>query len=126
MWNNLRDAFGDELRSMYQTLRSQGKLSYSNVEQAFEEHQSKWPEALFNEDSWFKYLQPLVEDGDGSYLDMLQGSKAEQRKWWLYNRFRYIDSKYNAGDALSDYIVLRGYAKSNISITPYADIYPTV
>ena len=25
---------------------------------------------------------------------MLQGSKAEQRKWWLYNRFRYIDSKY--------------------------------
>ncbi len=57
---------------------------------------------------------------------MLQGSKAEQRKWWLYNRFKYIDSKYNAGDSLTDVITLRGYAKSNITITPYADVYATV
>ena len=57
---------------------------------------------------------------------MLQGSKAEQRKWWLYNRFRYIDSKYNAGDALTDVITVRGYAKSDITVTPYADIYASV
>ena len=57
---------------------------------------------------------------------MLQGSKAEQRKWWLYNRFKYMDSKYNAGDSLTDVITLRGYAKSNITITPYADVYATV
>ena len=126
IWNNIRDAFGDELKAMYQTLRSTGALSYAKVEQMFEEHQAKWPEAIFNEDAWFKYIDPLVNDGDGAYLDMLQGSKAEQRKWWLYNRFRYIDSKYNAGDALSDLIQLRGYAKADITVKPYADIYPAV
>ena len=126
LWCNLRDAFGDEIKTMYQNLRSTGALSYAKTERFFEEHQNKWPEAIFNEDAWFKYLQPLVESGDASYLSMLLGSKAEQRKWWLYNRFRYIDSKYNAGDALTDVITVRGYAKSNISITPYADIYAAV
>lgn len=126
IWKNVRDAFGDELATMYRTLRSTGALSYAKVEKMFEDHQGKWPEAIFNEDSWFKYIDPLVNDGSGAYLSMMQGSKAEQRKWWLYNRFRYIDSKYNAGDALNDLIQIRGYAKSNITVTPYADIYPTV
>ena len=126
LWVNLRAAFFDQLKAMYQTLRSQNKLSYALVEGMFEMHQGKWPEAVFNEDAFFKYLQPLVDDGDASYLSMLQGSKAEQRKWWLYNRFRYIDSKYNAGDALSDVITLRGYAKSNVVVTPYADVYASV
>lgn len=126
LWCNLRDAFGPELKALYQALRSSGALSYDKVEQAFEEHQAKWPEAVFNEDAFYKYIQPLIEDGDESYLSMLQGSKAEQRKWWLYNRFKYIDSKYNAGDALVDRIQLRGYAKDNIVVTPYADIYATI
>ena len=96
LWKNVRAAFAKELAAMYRTLRSTGALSYAKVEQMFEEHQEKWGEAVFNEDAYFKYLKPLIEDGDGAYLSMLQGSKAEQRKWWLYNRFRYIDSKYNA------------------------------
>ena len=37
-----------------------------------------------------------------------------------------MDSKWNAGEALSQVIQLRGYAKANITVTPYADIYPTV
>lgn len=126
LWKNLREMFPDELKTMYQTLRSTGALSYALVERMFEEHQGKWPEAIFNEDAWFKYLAPLEEKGSAAYLAMLQGSKAEQRKWWLYNRFKYIDSKYNAGDSLTDVITLRGYAKSNITITPYADVYATV
>ena len=126
LWKNLREMFGPELKQMYQTLRSSGVLSYARVENAFEEHQAKWPVAIFNEDAWFKYLAPLEEKGSAAYLAMLQGSKAEQRKWWLYNRFKYIDSKYNAGDSLTDVITLRGYAKSNITVTPYADVYATV
>lgn len=125
LWNNIRDAFGDEIAEMYRTLRNDGTLSYEHVEQAFEEHQSKWPENLVNEDADFKYIQPYLEDGT-DYLGMLLGLKTEQRKWWLYNRFRYMDSKFNAGDALSDTITIRPYAVSNISITPYADIYTTV
>lgn len=114
------------IKSMYAKLRSAGTFSYDSVEKRFEDHQSKWSEAIFNEDAYFKYIQPLLETGTSAYLAMLQGSKEEQRKWWLYNRFRYLDSKYNAGDAVGDIITLRGYAKGNITIRPYADIYATV
>lgn len=126
LWTNLRQAYQDEIKAMYQDLRSKGKLSYEDTERRFEEHQAKWPEAIFNEDAYFKYLAPLIEDNSAAYLSMLQGSKAEQRKWWLYNRYRYLDSKYNAGDALSDVITVRGYAKADITVTPYADIYASV
>lgn len=130
IWNNIRLAFADELAAMYKTLRSEGKLSYALVERMFEEHQNVWPEALVNEDSQFKYLDPLLNpdagtEADATYLPMLQGLKTEQRKWWLFNRIKYIDSKYNAGDALTDFIDMRLYARSNVTITPYADIYPT-
>lgn len=126
LWNNLRDAFREDIMAMYQNLRSTGALSYAKVEEMFETHQNTWGEAVFNEDAYFKYLQPLIHDGSGIYLSMLQGSKAEQRKWWLYNRFRYLDSKYNAGDALTDVVQFRSYAKGNITVTPYADIYASV
>ncbi len=126
LWVNLRQAFFDDLQTMYRSLRSTGALSYADTERRFEEHQSKWPEAIFNEDAYFKYLAPLVENNTAAYLTMLQGSKAAQRRWWLYNRFRYLDSKYNAGDALSDVITLRGYAKADITLTPYADVYVSV
>ena len=126
LWINVRAAFYEDIKAMYQKLRSNGTLSFAVTEQRFEDHQAKWPEAVFNEDAYFKYLQPLVEQNTASYLSMLQGSKAEQRKWWLYNRFRYLDSKYNAGDALTDVVTLRGYAKDDITVTPYADIYASI
>ena len=129
LWVNVREAFKDELMAMYQQLRADGanqKLSYADTEARFENHQSKWPVAIFNEDAYYKYLEPLFVDNTAAYLSMLQGSKAEQRKWWLYNRFRYIDSKYNAGDALKDFITVRGYAKNDLTVTPYADIYATI
>lgn len=127
LWINVRAAFYDELASMYFNLRSSGALSYDLIESMFETHQSKWAEAIFNEDAWFKYIDPLINDNDAAYLSMALGSKAEQRKWWLYNRFRYIDSKYSAGDTLTDYIMIRpGAVDSGITITPYADIYASI
>lgn len=131
LWCNLRDAFDTEIRQLYQTLRSNGILSYPVIEQRFEDHQSIWPEAVWIEDAKFKYTDPLTNPDPGKeptadYLSMLQGSKTQQRKWWLTNRFKYMDSKWNAGDALSQVIILRGYEKANITITPYSDIYPTV
>lgn len=125
-WNNLRDCYSDEIKAMYQNLRSTGRVSYEKVEKLFADHQGKWCEAIVNEDSQFKYLDPLIEDGNSSYLTMLQGLKSSQRKWWLYYRFRYMDSKYAAGDSLTDVITLRGYAKSDITVTPFCDIYPSI
>lgn len=129
LWINVRDAFRTELENMYQQVRGSGtnQISYDKIESMFEEHQSKWPEAIFNEDAWFKYIDPLLNDGNGDYLSMALGSKAEQRKWWLYNRFRYMDSKYLAGNILTDTIEIRpGAIDSGITITPYADIYAAV
>lgn len=126
LWQNVREAYASELKTMYKNLRSSGALSYEKVEKMFEDHQEKWSEAIFNEDAQYKYLDPLIDDGNAAYLSMLQGSKAEQRKWWLFNRFRYLDSKYNAGDALTEVITVRAYAKANVSVTPYASIYASV
>lgn len=126
LWKNCRDAFGDSLKEMYQNFRSDGSISYEKVRQMFEEHQSKWSESIFNEDAWFKYVLPLIEKGTSVYLPMLQGSKKGQRNWWMYYRFRYLDSKYNAGDSLKDFITLRGYAKANFDVELYASIYLTV
>lgn len=125
-WNNLRTAYAAEIKAMYQNLRSTGAWSYEKVAKTFADHQAKWPVALVNEDSKFKYLDPLTQEGNGSYLTMLQGLKQSQRAWWLYNRFRYMDAKYNAGDDLTDVITVRGYAKANITLKPYADIYCNV
>ena len=123
LYVNMRLAFAEELKAMYQELRRGGVFSYEEIERRFEEHQGVWGEAIYNEDARFKYIEPLVQDGDESYLPMLQGSKAEQRKWWLYNRFRYLDSKYEAGDSLTDYVRLRTYGVADLTLTPYADIY---
>lgn len=123
---NTRAAFSDKIEEMYKKLRSDGVLSYDIVEKRFEDHQSLWPEAIFNEDAYYKYIDPLINDGEATYLSMCQGSKESQRKWWLFNRFKYIDSKYTCGDALTNTITLRAYQKSDFEITPYADIYPCV
>lgn len=130
-WKLIRAAYSDEIKAMYQELRSGGDWSYSKFLEVFQNHHKKWPPALKNEDTWYKYLKPLLDPDAGDsptaeYLGMLQGDKEEHLKWWLYNRFRYADSKWNAGDALTDTVVLRAYAKANITVTPYASIYASV
>ena len=120
---NIRLAFGEEIKTTYQKVRDDPSFDYKTIEKRFEDHQSVWGESIFNEDARFKYIEPLIEDGDEDQLPRLQGSKEEQRKWWLYNRFRYLDSKYEAGDSLKDYIKIRTYDVADINVTPYADIY---
>ena len=130
LWNNLRDAFPKEIQQMYQNIRS-GGLRYADVETRFDNAQAKWPEAIWDEDAQSKYFDPLVNPDPGKeptdfYLPMSQGTKQQQRRSWLTNRFAYMDSKWNAGDASLERIQLRGYAKSDITVTPYINLYPTV
>lgn len=126
LWCNLRDAFPEELKAMYAQLRSGTLMGYGPIVQRFAEHQAVWPKRIWNEDSWEKYLEPLENDNDASYLPMLQGSKASQREWWLYNGLRYRDSKYQTGDASANYITLRCYAAGNITVKPYSHIWPRI
>lgn len=128
LYVNMRLAFSQEIKAMYQKIRDKnwrkGAFSYEAIEKRFADHQKVWGEAIFNEDARFKYIDPLINDGTND-LPKLQGSKASQRQWWLYNRFRYLDSKYNIGDALNDFIFFYAYVKDDLEVTPYADIYAT-
>ena len=133
LWCNVRDSYRSDIIEMYRSLRSGGGWSYEVVRDRFTQHQSKWPEAVFNEDAYVKYLTPLLEnvtfDEDTGqwiktdrYLTMLQGSKEEQRKWWLYNRFKYMDSKFLAGSAQVN-ISARFFNAGTLTVTPVADCY---
>lgn len=126
LWCNIRDTFADEIKEMYAALRNGSIFNYKAIIQRFKAHQSIWPEAVWNEDAYEKYLEPLVSDNDSSYLPMLQGDKESQRDWWLFNGFRYRDSKYQTGDAQSNYITLRCYAVGDISVIPYSHIWPRI
>lgn len=136
LWNNLRDAFRGEISQMYQQLRTSGAWSAQELIQRAEEHQGKWCEAIFNEDEYFKHLIPLIDpvtkDEHGNlirtdrYLTMLQGSKEEQRKWWLTNRFRYMDSKYMTGDAVNSVISMRVFNSGTLTLKAAIDLYLAV
>lgn len=105
-------------------VRADGKFTYSSIEKRFDDHQAIWPEAIWIEEARFSYIEPLINSGK-NYLTMMQGSKEMQRKWWLKNRLRFMDSKWTAGDA-TKHIILRGYANANITLTPYIDLYCTI
>ncbi len=123
LWKNLRATRYDKIMEMYQQLRTSGQASYEATIGKFEAHQSKWPEAIFNEDMYVKCIEPLINDGDGLYLPMLQGKKEQWMKWWLYNRFRYLDSKYVTGTSMTNRITIRTHAKANVFLTSYVNMY---
>ena len=136
LWELVEQAFSSDITKMYQDLRQKGILSYDKVIEYCNTRQSdKWCEAVYNEDGYFKYESPLI-DGytdyssgtaqtvkTGAFLYALQGSRDAHRRWWLYNRFKYMDSKFQAGSSLSDYITFRTYTPSVwVGVEPKADI----
>lgn len=131
LWVNLRKCFYSEIETEYKrlrtTIRDDGTgrplLSYDVVNDIFEAHQSKWSEAIYNEDGYRKSIEPFLVIGDSQYLPMLQGKKEQQRKWWLYNRFRYLDSKYNTGSSMENRINIRAHAKGNLALKAYVNMY---
>ena len=148
LWELVESAFTDDIKSLYQTLRQKNILTYDKVIEYCNTRQSdKWCEAVYNEDGYFKYESPLI-DGytdyssgtaqtvkTGAFLYALQGSRDAHRRWWLYNRFKYMDSKFQAGSSLSDYITFRTYTpsvwagvepKADITIGAFSAMYGTV
>lgn len=126
LWINIRECYSTELRKMYQELRSNDSIpfSYDAASEEMNSHQNAWPEMCWNYDAQFKYLDPY--DRGANNLAMLQGNKQAQRDWWMYNAFKYRDSKYQAGEAASKYIILRVYTAGAITIIPYSHIYARV
>ncbi len=136
LWRLVEDAYPDELKAMYDNMRQSGAISYDKAIAVLNGEQSdKWCEVVYNMDGQYKYIDPLVDDKNESYLYALQGSRTEHRKWWLRNRFLYLDSKYVAGDFLTDYVTMRIYTPSewggvkpnaDFDLTLYKDAYVNV
>lgn len=126
LWNNVRKCFQAELNSLYKDTRANPNkpFSYEAYIDLVNKHQEQWSEMCWNYDAQFKYLD-TYERGHAS-LAALQGNKKSQREWWLYNAFKYRDSKYHAGDASKNYILIRTNGHGQIEVTPYSHIYAEV
>lgn len=127
LWNNFRMAFPDEIKETYQNLRTSGKLTFQKIRDNFiTNHADKWSEAIYNEDAYSKYIQMLVEDNDATNLPQIRGKAEEHFEYLVGNRFDYCDSKWYAGDYVSNYVSLRIYTPSEWSgIEPNANITTT-
>jgi N-acetylneuraminic acid mutarotase len=136
LWNNFEQVYADEIQEFYNNLRNNKLVTYDTVMNILYEQQvSKICESNYNYDAIEKYKNPLVEDGDGTYMYCAQGNRLDHLKWWLYNRLNYIDSKYVSSDNEDDCISLRIYTptvyggvipNADAHITPYADQYVNV
>lgn len=124
-WNNFEEAFSDEIQRMYLSLRASGKLSYDSVMAVLKDKFiDKFNEAQYNEDAKFKYINPINESGDTTYLYAAQGTRLAHLQWWVYNRLKYLDSKYETPEFISDFITMRLYTDNgDFNLTPYIDQY---
>lgn len=124
-WNLFEQAYEQEIKDMYLSLRASGKLSYeAYVDYFYTNHIKLFCEAQFNADAQFKYINPLVEDGDATYLYTAQGSRVSHFRWWVANRLKYLDSKYETPQYTANYLTMRLYTTNgNYTITPYNDQY---
>lgn len=136
LWTNFREAFQNEIKELYQELRSSGKLSYDKIIEYFVIRQSdKWCISIYNEDSDYKYISMLRSDNDATNLYQIRGTGEEHLKYFVKNRLMYCDSKWYGADYADDYMSLRIYtpsgdlavpANANITVTPFSDIYAGV
>ncbi|MFL9835817.1 leucine-rich repeat protein [Chryseobacterium sp. ST-37] len=119
LWKLVEVAFDTEITALYQQMRTSGILTYDKCNTYFNTLESeKWAESIFNEDAKYKYIDPLIVAGNGSYLYTAQGSRKSHRSYWLVNRFRYMDGKYDTSTFSSDYITMRLYTPSGTPIVP--------
>ena len=126
LWINVRQAFLADIYDMYDKLRTSNKFSYEIINEKMNKHQEEcWPESIWNEDAKLKYVDVFLNTGT-NYLEMCQGNKKTQREWWLFNTFKYRDSKYRTGDAQEIIATFRAYAPDDMYITPYQHLWPRV
>ena len=107
LWNLVQEAYADELKTLYQTLRNGEYVTYNTIMEVLQvQGIEQYPEAIYNEDAKIKYITPYLTDGE-NYLSTALGSTLEHLKYWVNNRLKYLDSKWIASDYSKDRIVTR-------------------
>lgn len=136
LWVNFREAFSEEIRDTYYNMRSSEKITFDKIYDSFITNQSdKWSISVYNEDSDYKYVSMLRSNNDASNLNQIRGSGKEHLGYFVENRLKYLDSKFNAPEYADNYVSLRIYTPStyagvtpnaDITITPYSNMYAGV
>ena len=102
---------------MYNKLRAK-RLTYDSVMKVLYDEQIKLIAPVhYNEDAKISYL-PYP-----SYYYTAQGRRLERLKWWVENRFYYLDSEFEYDTYNSDSFELRSNAGLPINVTTNADMY---
>lgn len=102
LWRRVRDYLGDrgDLAERWNYLRSNGKFTVDNLVGKFyyERQISKIPETYYNQDCFLKYIYegPNPQQGSGTYLYCIHGSRYEHIKRWFTQRIFYIDTMFGA------------------------------
>lgn len=137
----IKDLFSAELKSMYNTLESQGAWNGEGLINQFDEWQAQFPEELWRVDIQRKYVRTynssfISGSGNSQFLvDMCKGRKKYQRRQFERNQEKYMASKYQSSLAASDNIVIRCTSPSGdlvvptnyrLKIIPYAYMYLNV
>jgi hypothetical protein len=151
LWLNFKDAFASKIADVYSEMRTTALTEANCLRYFTTEHSDRWAEALYNVDAQFKYVDPETKGyidyqytdpstgvlganrRDSTYLYEAQGSREEHRKWWINNRFAYMDSRYNVGDYFNNRVTLRLYTPRDydksvlpnaaFDLIPYSDMY---
>ncbi|MFV0310190.1 MAG: hypothetical protein ACK5KN_00905 [Dysgonomonas sp.] len=119
LWTLVEAAYPNELAALYAELRVKNAMTLDAALDVFQTRQAdKWSETVYNHDGQYKYIGPLEEDGDDSYLYALQGSRSRHRIWWLTNRFYYMDGKYFTGDYRAKFAHIRVNTPSGTLVVP--------
>ena len=79
-------------------MSSEGILTYENVRDLFNKHQSAWSEAIFCADTNVKYIQPYLETGTLAYLDMAQGMLGDSKVLFGAQNMHYEDKGAFTGE----------------------------
>lgn len=128
LWKLVETAYKDEITSLYSSLVTTDAMSLKSTLKVFQHRFADlWSETVYNNDGNFKYIMPLVEKGDDSYLYSLQGSRSRHRIWWLTNRFYYLDSKYFTGDYKGKFAHIRvNTPAGNLAVQPKVELNVTI
>lgn len=126
-WNLFEQAYAQEIIDKYHELR-ESKLTYENIMKYYvDDISSKFSASEYNEDAQFKYINPLTDENNSTYLYAAQGNRQDFFRWLVENRLSYLDSKYEYGDFNSDYATMRLYTKTgSLTISTYATEYVAV
>lgn len=137
----VRDLFGEELKTMYNTLESKNAWHSESFLNEIEAWQNQFPEELWRLDCERKYIRSYSESfinggGDPQYIkNMAQGKMKYAIKQWERSQEAYMASKYQSSFASSDNAVLRCTVPTGdlavpvnyrLKLTPYDYMYLNV